>query len=197
VLQLGEGQLGVVAGRWAARHGRDHQTLPQDRRGVQGRVDALFRLHDQRQVQRVREQVGDEVLGAALVHVQADVGVRGAERAQHGRDQRRAQAGRRAQPDLAAAQADDVVHRVAGRVGVGDHPAGQRQQRLAGRGERDGAAHPVEQRRAEGRFQRVNLLTQRGLRHTHRFRRMGEMPGIRHREEVPKLLQLHLDSLPL
>jgi hypothetical protein len=85
--------------------------------------------------------------------------VLGAEPAQHRRHQRGAQAGRGPDPDPAPAQADDLLDRVAGGIGVGDHPAGQRQQGVAGGGERDGAPDALEERRAEGLLEGVNLLT--------------------------------------
>jgi hypothetical protein len=154
-------------------------------------------LHDQRQVEAVRQQVGDQVLGTALGDVQPDLRVGGPEGAQHLRHQRRAQAGRRAEPDVAAAQADQVLHRVPGGLRVGDHPASQRQQRLAGRGQRDVATDPLEQRRTERLLEGVNLLTQGGLGHTHQVGGLGEMPGFRDGQEVPELLELHVDSLRL
>jgi hypothetical protein len=126
---------------------------------VQGRVDTLLGVDDQRQVQVAGEQVGDQVLRAALVDVQLDVGVLGAEPAQHRRHQRRAEARGGADPDPAAAQPDDLLDRVAGGVRVGDHPARQRQQGLAGRGEPDRTADTLEERRAESLFEAVNLLT--------------------------------------
>jgi len=119
----------------------------------------------------VRDQVGDEVLRAALVDVQLDVRVPGVEVPQDDRHQRGAQARRRAEPDPPAAQPDHFLHGVAGGVGVGDHPAGQRQQRLAGGGQHDGAAGAVEQRGAQRRLQGVNLLTQRRLADPERLRR--------------------------
>ena len=61
----------------------------------------------------------------------------------------------------------------------------------------DGAADPLEQGRAEAALQGVNLLTQRGLRDAQIVRRLGEMSGLGHCQEVSELLQLHLDSLSL
>jgi hypothetical protein len=96
-----------------------------------------------------------------------------------------------------AAQTDDVLHGFAGRVGVGDHPQGERQQGLAGRGEPDTAADALEQRRAEALFEGVNLLTQRRLRDAQIVSRLSEMPGFLDGQEVAKLLELHLHSLSL
>ena len=141
---------------------------------MQGRVDAVLRLHDQGQVEGVRQQVGDQVLRAALVDVQGDAGVvrRGSGAAPPGPATVH-RLGVAPSRTSAAAQPDEVLHGVAGGVGVGDDPLGQRQQRLAGRGERDVAADPLEQRRAERGFQGVNLLTQRGLGDTEQRRPLG------------------------
>jgi hypothetical protein len=197
VFQLGERQLGVLGGRRTRGDGRHDQALPQDRGGVQAGVDALLGRHDQRQVEAVRQQVGGEIRGAALRHVQGNIGMSGPEGAEHGRDERRAEARRRAEPDLATAQAHDVPDRVAGGVGVRDHPLREREQRLSGGGEGHRTPDPFEQRCAERRLQGVNLLTQGRLADAEKVRRLSEMPDFCHRYEVPKLLQLHVDSLRL
>ena len=57
----------------------------------------------------------------------------------------------------------------------------QRQQGLAGGGQRHRAPDPVEQRRAKRCLESVNLLTQCWLTHAQKVGRLGEMPGFRHR----------------
>ena len=71
----------------------------------------------------------------------------------------------------------------------------ERQQRLAGRGERDVAAAAVEQGGAEVGLQGVDLLAQRGLGHPDAVGRPGEVPRLGHGHEVSELLELHLHSL--
>ena len=178
-------------------HRGHHQALPQDRVDAQPRVGPLRRHDDQGQVEVAAEQVAHQVLGAALLDPQVDGGVRVAEPAQHRRGERGGQAGGGPEPDPAPAQPDQLLHLAGRGLHVGEDPGGQRQQHLAGRGERDVAPYPLEQRGPEVGLQGVNLLTERGLGDAHEVGGLGEMSYFGHRDEVPELMELHLHSLRL
>src|SRR5207245_464363 len=85
----------------------------------------------------------------------------------------------------------------AGGLDVGEDAPSQRQQRLAGRGERDVASGAAEQGRAEFAFEPLDLLAQRGLGHPDPSRGAGEVAGLGDCDEVGELRQLHNDSLRL
>ncbi len=115
--------------------------------------------------------------------------------AKHRREQPGAEARRGAEPHPAPVQVQHLADPATGGVGVGQHPSGHRQQRLAGVGQRDVAPGPVEQGSAELSFERPHLLGQGRLCHPHLVGRPGEVPGVGHGHEVGELLQLHLSII--
>ena len=191
----------ALAGRRCARAGRrpaaalrrrhHHQVLPQQLHRGQRGGRRRQRQHDQGQVEGAARQLPYEIVRAALLDQQLDARMPVVEGAQHVRQQARAQARRGAQPDPPAAQLGQLLHLVPGRVRVGQDAAGQRQQRLAGVGERDVAAGPAEQVRAQLPLQRLDLLGERGLGDVDPLGGPGEVPGLGDRHEVVELLELH------
>ncbi len=119
------------------------------------------------------------------------------EGAQHVGQQPCADAGRRAEPDPAPAQLGQLLHLVAGGVGVRQDPAGERQQRLARVGERDVAAGPTEQFRPQLVLQGPDLLGERRLGDMHLLRGAGEMPRLGDGHEIRELLEVHTHSINL
>jgi hypothetical protein len=149
------------------------------------------RQDDQREVEVALGEMADEVLRAALLHVQVDAGVGGAKPRQDAGDQAGGEAGRGTEPHPAAAQPDQLLHLAAGGLDVGEDAARDRQQRGTGRGERDRAAGAVEQRGADVALQAVDLLAQRGLGDAEVGRRACEVTLIGDGDEVQELLELH------
>lgn len=163
------------------------QQLHRGQRGGRGRQ----REDDEREVQGAAGQFTDQVVGAALLDEQADAGVAVVEGAEHVREQAGAQARGRAQPDPAAAQLDQFLHLVPGRVRVGQDAAGQREQGLTGVREGDVAPGPEEQIRAQLPLQCLDLLGKGRLGDMDQVRGPGEVPGLGDRHEVLELRELH------
>jgi hypothetical protein len=181
--------------RGRGRRGDHDQVLPHqlDRaeRGRRGRQ----RQHHERQVERAARQFPYEVVRAGLLDEDLDAGVQIVEGAQHLRQQTGAQARRRPEPHPAAAQLGHLLHLAAGRVGVGEDAAGEREQRLPGVGEGDVAPRAAEEIRAQLLLQRPDLLGEGRLGDMDPLRGPGEVQGLGDRGEVAELLQLHDASL--
>ena len=142
------------------------------------------RQHDQGQIQGAAREFPYEVVGAALLDEELDARVPVVERAQDLGQQTGADARGRAEPDPAAAQLRQLLHLDPRGVGVREDPAGQRKQRLARVGQRDVAARPAEQLRAQLLLQGPDLLGERGLGDVHLLGGPGEVPGLGDRHEV-------------
>src|SRR3982750_3777338 len=65
------------------------------------------------------------------------------------------------------------------------------QQRSAGFGENDRARQPIEQLLVQFRFQLLDLLAERRLRHMLAFRSVREATLLRNRNKIPELMNLH------
>src|SRR5262249_2532167 len=86
--------------------------------------------------------------------------------------------------EAAAGQADELLDLEVGVLDVGHDAVGDREQRLARRGEGDVAPNPVEQRRPQLRFEGSDLLAQRRLGDVERLGGAGEVPGAGKGDEV-------------
>ena len=98
-------------------------------------------------------------------------------------------------PQPPPGQADELLDLHAGALDIGQDPPREREQRLAGRSERDVAARPTEQSRAELALERADLLAQRRLRDVDRLGGAREVTRVGHGREVLELPELHFDSL--
>ena len=185
----------VVAGlreRVAERHDED-QLLPAE---LDPRAAPLGRQRPDAEVGApVLDRLRDQGAAGELEQADRDVGLQLApaldRRGQHRRRERadrrhREQLGRRAEG--APARGQRTVRRRHGGAGVAD-------QRLARRRQPDVARRAVEQRPADLRLERPDLLRQRGLRDVQPRRRLGERPGLRDREQVLQLPQRHRSRL--
>ena len=171
----------------------------QDRLGVQGRVGALRRQHDQRQVE-LAAAAGRATRSCEppSVDVQLDPGVGVVEaRAAPRGDERRAQARGGAQPHPAAAQADEVLHLPPRGVDVGEDAPGPRQQRLAGRRSGRRRRGPVNSGAPSSASRVWICLLSEGWVTPISVGRLGEMAVLGHRDEVPELLRAARHSLRL
>ena len=130
-----------------------------------------------------------QVVGVALEDGEGDVGVVLVEAREHPRQQRGAEARGRAHGHVAAAQVlhlgDGAHHVVDGSEGA----ARDRQQRLAGVGEGDGAVGPVEQFDVEDLLEAPDLGAERGLGDPEVFGRRGELSRLGHRDEAAQLVE--------
>ena len=117
------------------------------------------------------------------------------ERAEHLGDEADAQRGGRAEPHPAALEAGEFGEFAPDRFSVGEHAAGERQQRFARGRQRAAAAGPVEQLGAEILLERGDLAAQRGLGEVQLLGGAGEVAEPSHLHEAAQLLQVHIDSL--
>jgi hypothetical protein len=189
--QVGDVHLALAARRRVRRWRGYHELFAQQRQGLQRRVALLQRQHDQGAVEFALRQVADQVAGPALDDPQLDAGERLVEPGQGVGQQAAEQRRGRADPDAAAAQPGQVLHLAAGGVHVGEDAAGQREQRLAGRGEGDVAPRPAQQLGPQVALQGRDLLGQGGLGDPQLSRGVCEVPYFRDGQEVSKLLDLH------
>ncbi len=122
----------------------DHQALAQQRLGAQRRVGAGARsgrtISARSSVAAARSRTRSCEPPSSTCRSMPGCASRN--RRSTGGHERGAEARGGAEPDPAAAQADQLLHLPPGGVDVGEDPRGQRQQRLAGRGERDVARAP-------------------------------------------------------
>ncbi len=102
--------------------------------------------------------------------------------------QPRAQGRGGAEPHPSPAKPGQLGDLAAGRVRVGEHAAGEGEQRLAGGREGHVAPGAAEQRRAQLGLQGLDLLAQRRLGDPHPLRRVREVGGLGHSDERGELL---------
>jgi hypothetical protein len=84
---------------------------------------------------------------------------------------------------------------VRGKVGPNENRAGAPQEAPASSGQCHATRRPVEQRRADDRFQLPNLTGQRWLRHLKAVRRATDVPLLGHGDEIPHVPQFHPDTV--
>ncbi|MGY3678202.1 hypothetical protein ACVWXU_001825 [Streptomyces sp. TE33382] len=182
--------------RGGLRRGRDHdQVLVEQLHGGQRGRGGRQGQHDQGEIERTARQLPYEVVRAALLQQQPDARMQIVEGAQDVRQQTRAEAGGRPEPDPSPPQLHQLLHLVPGGVRVREDPAGQRQQCLARVGEGDVAPCPAEQFGAQLVLQRPDLLGERRLRDMHRLGGAGEVPGLGDGHEIGELLEVHAPTI--
>lgn len=185
----------VSAGGGHVPAGDHDQVLAEQFGGEQRGGGGGQRQHHQRQVEGAACQLADQVVRAVLLDHQPDARITVVVRAQHVRQEPGAQARRGAEADPAAAQLDQLLHLVAGGVGVREDAPGQRQERLTGVGQGDVPPRAQEEVGAQLPLQGPDLLGEGGLRHVHHLGGPGEVAGLGDGHEVVELLELHTGTL--
>ena len=108
------------------------------------------------------------------------------------REQRRRQRGRRANGEASTSQVAELADLERGAIDVGDHAARPGKQDLACGGERDVTLHSVEERGAKLFLEHADATRHRWLSDPQPARGLGEVPRLSDRDEVPKLMELHV-----
>ena len=99
--------------------------------------------------------------------------------------------GQRHEVEPAGTEAGDRLDRGPPGLDVAQHLTGRFDQRLAGGGEHDPPADPVEQRRAELGLELADRLRDRRLRHVLGLGGPGHAAAVDHREEEAQPPQIH------
>ena len=134
-----------------------------------------IRRGDQGEVELAAGEFVEQPARPLLREVQFDGRMLRVERAEHLRDEADAQRGRRAEPHPAALESGELGELATHRLGVGEHAAGQRQQRFPRDGQGAAAARAVKQLGAEIVFERRDLTAQRRLREVQLLGGAGEV----------------------
>ena len=148
--------------------------------------------HDhERDVERTLLELGDEVARARFVEHELDARKCGVELREGGRKERDRERWRRTDREAPATHVGELADPPGGAVDVGEHTPRPRQERLAGRRERDVAGHAMEEWSAELLFEHPDRTRHRRLGHAQAACGFGEVPLLGDGDEVAKLMELH------